>query len=80
MSRKTDPETERVTKVYFDLQAASPGVKTESSTLEDSSKPAPAEETVDDGVRTLRSGSQHLRVSNDHSEPNTKPTNSASSC
>ena len=76
MSRKTDPETERVTKVYFDLQAASPGVTTESNTLEDGNLPVPALEDLDDILRTVRSSAPHRWVSNDHCAPNTTSTNS----
>ena len=74
MAKMPDPETERLTNVYFDSQAASSGVKTESSTLEDRNKTVPVEEDVDDeNLRKLRSGSQHPRVSIDHSDHSTNP-------
>ena len=60
MSKRTDPVTEHLTKVYFDLQAASSCVETESSTLEDGNIPAPAQEDVDDPLRTVRSGARRL--------------------
>ena len=70
MSKKTDPDIERLTKVYLASQTVSSGVKTESSTLEDSDKTAHVkEDVVDDPLRRFRSGSQHFRVSNDHSPP-----------